>query len=101
MTTAVRAGGSGLRAQWGGWAGGVCGSLAAHPGLGSTAVDGRPPLGQAWGEQVLRGPGHGEAATSPGVGLQMSLCVAGLNPESLLCLPVGQVHCLLAGWKAV
>lgn len=64
-------------------------------------MGGRPPLSQRWGEQVLPSPGHGEAATSPGVGLQVALWAAGPNPESLLCLPVGQVHCLLAGWKAV
>ena len=53
----------------------------------------------------LVGAGHNEAATWPGAGAagippSLGPRESKLNPESPLCLPVGQVHCLLAGWRA-
>lgn len=39
----------------------VGGPPAAYTRLGDMAVCGRPPHGWVWGEQVLPGPGHGEA----------------------------------------
>lgn len=58
------------------------------------------------GESSSAESGHGEASTWPGAGAAgIPLCLgpreSKLNPESLLCLPVDQVHCLLAGWRAV